>query len=138
MRFSQPGSGVYIPDNLSAAEGFARTTHLGVGAHPDDLEFMAWYPILECFEAPDLWFSGVICSDGRSSPRAGHYAEVSDDEMVKIRSKEQRHAASTARVLSYQIDQPNTCSKKAAACVASGTIKVVRLSMFSLMVLGRI
>ena len=32
---------LYIPDQISAPEAQARTSHLGIGAHQDDLEFMA-------------------------------------------------------------------------------------------------
>ena len=45
------------------------TTHLGVGAHQDDLEFMALHGILECYQRPDRWFSGIMVTDGRGSSR---------------------------------------------------------------------
>ena len=95
MTYSQSAAHVYVPDGADSANALARTTHLVVGAHPDDLEFMAWHPILECFKKEDLWFTGVIASDGRASPRADQYADYSDEEMVKVRLKEQRHAAAT-------------------------------------------
>lgn len=95
MTFSQTEAHLFIPDGTSIPQALERTTHLVVGAHPDDLEFMAWHPVLECFESDDLWFTGVIASDGRASPRADQYATYSDEEMVKVRLKEQRHAAST-------------------------------------------
>ncbi len=95
MNLSQEASQVYAPDGTGQDQALGRTTHLGIGAHPDDLEFMAWRPILDCFEDERYWFSGVIVSDGRSSPRAGQYAEYSDEAMVEVRLKEQRHAATT-------------------------------------------
>ena len=93
MTYSQSTAHVFVPDGTAALDALARTTHLVVGAHPDDLEFMAWHPILECFQSETSWFTGVIASDGRASPRAGQYANTSDDEMVQVRLKEQRHAA---------------------------------------------
>lgn len=95
MNFSLPEAHVHVPDGSETFAALARTTHLVVGAHPDDLEFMAWHPILECFGSDRFWFTGVVASDGRSSPRAGQYAHYSDHEMVKVRLKEQRHAAAT-------------------------------------------
>lgn len=87
---------VTVPEgDLDPGAALARTTHLGIGAHPDDLEFMCWHPILECFEKPDCWFSGVIASDGRASPREGLYGGYSDQAMAEVRLKEQRHAAVT-------------------------------------------
>src|SRR5690606_22893140 len=69
MKLSQPQAQVFIPiASVPQAEALRRTTHLGVGAHPDDLEFFGWHPILQCFEDRSLWYTGVVASDGRSSP----------------------------------------------------------------------
>ncbi len=95
MNYSQATAHTFVPDGADTDVALDRTTHLAIGAHPDDLEFMGWHPILECFENDELWYTGVITSDGQASPRAGLYAEYSDDEMVKVRLKEQRHAAIT-------------------------------------------
>jgi LmbE family N-acetylglucosaminyl deacetylase len=71
----------------------ARTTDLGVGAHPDDLEIMAAGPIVECRAQPDRWFTGVVCTDGRRSPRGGRFAALRDEELAQIRREEQARAA---------------------------------------------
>jgi LmbE family N-acetylglucosaminyl deacetylase len=83
----------FVPDGVAEAEAIARTTHLGIVAHPDDLEILAQQGILDCFGRRDRWFCGVVATDGAGSPRAGAYAEVSDEEMVEIRRHEQRKAA---------------------------------------------
>jgi len=54
---------------------------------------MAAQPILECFQQTEKWFSAVVITDGRGSPRSGIYASFSDDDMRKIRFNEQRKAA---------------------------------------------
>lgn len=95
MEFTNSEAVCFVPDQTSLEEALSRTTHLGIGAHPDDLEFFGWHPILECFQKKEFWYTGVIASDGRSSPRAGQYKDFSDDDMVKVRLKEQRHAATT-------------------------------------------
>lgn len=91
QQFSQTGSDLYIPDAHSDA--LARTTHLGVGAHQDDLEFMAMHGILECYDNDNQWFGGVTCTNGAGSARTGEFANVTDEEMQAIRAEEQREAA---------------------------------------------
>ena len=84
---------VYAPDGVPEEVALSRTTHLGVVAHPDDLEILAHPGILECFGREDRWFSGIVVTDGAGSARSGPYAGVSDAEMVAIRRREQRKAA---------------------------------------------
>lgn len=79
-----------MPDHAVASTAFERVTHLGIGAHPDDLEFMALHGILECYGAADKWFGGVTCTDGRGSVRDG---ELSADALVARRHAEQEEAA---------------------------------------------
>lgn len=88
---------IFIPDGRPEDQALARTTHLGIGAHQDDLEFMAFPGIVECFDSDDLWFGGITCTDGAGSSRSGKYAAVSDDEMRAIRVAEQRRAAEIGR-----------------------------------------
>lgn len=83
----------YIPDGVSAPEAQARTSYLGIGAHQDDLEFMAFHGISLCYEQDMHWFSGITCTDGGGSSRKGKYADTSDEEMKVVRIKEQRKAA---------------------------------------------
>lgn len=84
---------VFIPDGTSLNEALARTTHLGVGAHHDDLEFMAFHGIAECYGRNDLWFGGVTCTDGKGSSRNGAYANLSPEELGEVRKREQEEAA---------------------------------------------
>ena len=39
----------YIPDGMEEKQALERTTHLCIAAHEDDIEFMAYAPIAECF-----------------------------------------------------------------------------------------
>ena len=39
--FSRAEAETFVPDGSEPARALARTTHLGVGAHQDDLELMA-------------------------------------------------------------------------------------------------
>ncbi len=93
MKFHQSTAEIYIPDGLPVDQALARTTHMAIGAHQDDLEFMASEPIMTCFQQPDKWFTGVVVTDGRGSPRGDLYANYTDEEMHTVRFKEQRKAA---------------------------------------------
>ena len=93
MKFNSGTAEIYVPDNLPVEDALARTTHLCIAAHQDDIEIMAAQPILECFQRDDKWFTGVVMTDGRGSPRNGMYEKYSDEEMRLVRFKEQRKAA---------------------------------------------
>lgn len=93
MNFHLANAEVYIPDGQTPELALARTTHLAIAAHQDDLEIMAAAPILDCFQRDDRWFTGVVMTDGRGSPRSGIYAHYSDEDMRLVRGAEQRKAA---------------------------------------------
>ncbi len=93
MKLSRDDADVFVPDGVEVSEAMSRTTHLCVGAHQDDQEFMAYHGILECFGRDDRWFGGVIVTNGAGSARAGMYADYTDDDMKVIRRQEQRKAA---------------------------------------------
>jgi LmbE family N-acetylglucosaminyl deacetylase len=84
---------VFVPDGTALPEALARTTHLGIVAHADDLEILAYAGILACFRDPERWFTGIVLTDGAGSSRSEEYARVSDAEFLKIRVAEQRKAA---------------------------------------------
>jgi LmbE family N-acetylglucosaminyl deacetylase len=84
---------LYLPGGDDLASALENTTHLGVGAHQDDLEFMALHGILECYDREDHWFGGVTCTDGAGSARQGPFADITDEVMQGIRAEEQREAA---------------------------------------------
>jgi len=93
MKFFLDTAEVFIPDGVPVKEALERTTHLCVAAHQDDIEIMATPPILECFRQENKWFTGVVMTNGRGSPRSGLYEKYTDDEMRDVRFKEQRKAA---------------------------------------------
>jgi LmbE family N-acetylglucosaminyl deacetylase len=93
MQFHLPTAEVFVPDGLPVEAALARTTHLAIAAHQDDLEIMATQPILQCFQRDDQWFTGVVVSDGRGSPRDDLYKDYTDEAMRLVRFKEQKKAA---------------------------------------------
>lgn len=112
MRLSRTDVDVFVPDGVSTKEALARTTHLAIGAHQDDLEFMALHGILECFDRKDRWFTGVTITDGSGSPRSGPFADLTDREMCAVRIKEQREAARLGRYgCQIQLMHPSSAIK---------------------------
>ena len=97
MTFSQPDASVFIPDNSPLPDALGRVTHLGVGAHPDDLEFMAFHGIASCFHGATQHFGGITCTNGSGSSRSGPYKDFTDHEIVAVRREEQRQAAIVGR-----------------------------------------
>jgi len=93
MQLNNPGAEVFVPDGTPVEQALARTTHLAVGAHQDDLEIMAYRGILECFQQPDKWFCGVNVTNGAGSPRDDLYRDYTDEMMQVVRRKEQKKAA---------------------------------------------
>jgi LmbE family N-acetylglucosaminyl deacetylase len=93
MRFHKSTADLFVPDGLSPEAALARTTHLSIAAHQDDIEIMAYHGIAECFGRKDRWFTGVVVTNGAGSPRNGIYGDYTDEEMQQVRRIEQRKAA---------------------------------------------
>lgn len=91
--FSQASADVFVPDGAELSAALARTTHLAVGAHQDDLEFMAASGVLECFQSAERWFTGVVVTNGSGSARDFEYRQYTDEQMMEVRRLEQRKAA---------------------------------------------
>jgi len=103
---------IFVPDGSPEDIALARTTHMAVGAHQDDLEIMAYDGILKCFQSEKNWFCGVVMTDGSGSPRDDLYRDYSNEEMRVVRRKEQKKAAIvgeyTAQIL---LDYPSSAIK---------------------------
>jgi LmbE family N-acetylglucosaminyl deacetylase len=93
MQFHNPAVDLFVPDGLEMPSALARTTHLAIAAHQDDLEIMAYHGIAECFGQRARWFTGVVVTNGAGSPRAGIYGAYTDEQMQQVRLIEQRKAA---------------------------------------------
>lgn len=93
MKLKNKSAEFFVPDNGSIDEAIARTTHLAISAHQDDIEIMAYDGISKCFGMKDKWFMAVVATNGAGSPRSDLYANYTDDEMQKVRKIEQKKAA---------------------------------------------
>jgi LmbE family N-acetylglucosaminyl deacetylase len=114
MKLHNSTAAIFVPDGQPVAEALPRITHLGIGAHQDDLEFMAFHGILECFARGDRWFGGVTCTNGSGSSRTGAYANCTDAQMMTIRRQEQNTAAVIGQFgAMLQLDYPSSAIKSA-------------------------
>jgi LmbE family N-acetylglucosaminyl deacetylase len=114
MKLHHSTAGIFIPDSHPEAEALQRVTHLGIGAHQDDLEFMAFHGILECFARDDRWFGGVTCTNGAGSSRTGPYAGFTNERMMEVRKQEQNTAATIGGYAAMiQLDYPSSAVKSA-------------------------
>mgnify|MGYP000559490089 CR=1 FL=1 len=93
MKLNKQSAEIFIPDGKPAEEAIARTTHMGIAAHQDDLEIMSYDGIVKCFGQEDHWYFGVVVTNGAGSPRDDLYANYTDEEMQKVRRLEQKKAA---------------------------------------------
>ncbi len=115
MTFSQNTAQLFVADGVAEPEALSRTTHLAVAAHQDDLEIMAYDGIVRCFQREDKWFSGVVLTDGRGSPRDDVYRDFSDEDMHTVRFKEQKKAAVVGEYAALALlDFPSSAVKDGA------------------------
>ena len=88
MKFSRPQADAHTPAGGDLASALASTTHLGIGAHADDLEIMAYPGICACRDQNNLRFSGVVATDGAGAP-----SKLSGPDLIQARMDEQKQAA---------------------------------------------
>jgi LmbE family N-acetylglucosaminyl deacetylase len=107
---------IFVPDAAPPEVALSRTTHVGVGAHPDDLEILAATAIVECHGASERFFTGIVVADGAGGPRSPEHAELSELALKEIRRAEQRRAAALGRYSAVvMLDHPSRDVKDASA-----------------------
>ena len=114
IQFTNPSADLFISDDSEPSTALERTTHLGVGAHQDDLEVMALHGILACYKQPQKWFGGVTATNGAGSSRTNEYADYTDEQMQVVRAEEQCKAAVVGEyAFMAQLDYPSSAVKEA-------------------------
>ena len=93
MKFNMVSAQFFAPDGTDAEAALARTTHMAIGAHQDDLEIMAYDGIINCFQQTDRWYCGIVVTNGSGSPRSDVYRDYTDEQMRMVRAIEQKKAA---------------------------------------------
>jgi LmbE family N-acetylglucosaminyl deacetylase len=126
MKLHNSSAQIFVPDGKPVAAALKRITHLGIGAHQDDLEFMAFHGILECFASGAKWFGGVTCTNGSGSSRTGAYAQFTDAQMMAVRRTEQNTAASIGQYgAMIQLDYPSSAVKSATDPALKNDLKKI-------------
>jgi LmbE family N-acetylglucosaminyl deacetylase len=126
MKLHNSAAEIFVPDDLPVRKALPRITHLGIGAHQDDLEFMAFHGILACYASAEKWFGGVTCTSGSGSARTGRYAKFSDARMKTVRRVEQNNAAILGRYgAMIQLGYPSSAVKSATETALKNDLKKV-------------
>jgi len=127
IQLKAQGAEIYVPDGKPVPAALKRTTHLGIGAHQDDLEFMAYHGILECFGHPKgQWFTGVTVTNGSGSARDGHYKNFTDAKMMEVRKGEQKKAAAIGEYAAQLLlNHPSKAVKEPANSAVAADLDAV-------------
>jgi len=126
IKLNRADADVFVPDGVTMPKALSRTTHLCIGAHQDDQEFMAYHGIAECFGRQDRWFTGVVVTNGGGSARTGMYADYTDADMMAIRRQEQRKAACVGEyACQFQLAYPSSVVKDPAASAVVDDLRAI-------------
>ena len=126
MKLHNSAAEIFVPDGRPVAAALRRITHLGIGAHQDDLEFMAFHGILEGRKNRTQWFGGVTCTNGSGSARAGKFKNHSDVEMMAVRRREQNQAAKLGGYgVMIQLDYPSRAVNSSAGTALKDDLKKI-------------
>ncbi len=130
IEFKNSDADCFVPDGCAHPKALARTTHLCIGTHQDDQEFMAYHGIAECFGRKDRWFAGVVVTNGAGSSRTGLYADYSNEDMMATRRQEQRKAAVIGEYgCQFQLGYPSSIVKDPSEdCVVADLVKILKIT----------
>lgn len=98
--------------NRLISDDIMNTTHMAIGAHPDDVEIMAYDGISKCYGSESNSFCAVIVTNGASSPRRDDFQDYSDTQIKKTRKQEQKKAADIGKYSSLVMLDYNSCDVK--------------------------
>ena len=126
MIFTEPNAELWIPDGTAESVALSRVTHMGIGAHQDNLEIMCLEGILAGFGVSDKWFMGVVVTNGATSPREGIYANYTNEQMVAVRRIEQKKAAFVGDYSAVAfLDHPSSALKSSSNPAAKNDLKAL-------------
>lgn len=126
MKLTEASAEIWVPDGASEATALSRVTHMGIGAHQDDLEIMCLDGILAGFGAANKWFMGVVVTNGATSPRDGIYANYTNEQMMAVRRIEQKKAAFVGEYSAVAfLDHPSAALKSSTNPAAKNDLKAL-------------
>lgn len=116
IQFSQPEAEIFVPDGRAEDEALARVGLLGIGAHPDDLEIMAYHGVRAGQGRGGPRFGAVVCTDGSGAPRMDLDDDPEAHALRRVRRDEQRAAARRGRYAALiQLDHPSDAVREDVA-----------------------
>lgn len=69
MKLHNPTAEIFVPDGVSLEIALSRITHVGIGAHPDDVELIGLQGIGICREQRTRGFAAIVATDGGAARR---------------------------------------------------------------------
>jgi LmbE family N-acetylglucosaminyl deacetylase len=112
----------FIPQNANPAP----VKYMAIGAHQDDVEIMALDGILKG-QGQDASFCAVVLADGAGCPKNGKYANLKKDEIMRLRSDEQKRAAQIGRYHSlYLLNKPSENIKRQDAQIVAELVQILK------------
>jgi LmbE family N-acetylglucosaminyl deacetylase len=116
IEFSRRDAEVFVPDGRAEDEALARVGLLGIGAHPDDLEIMAYHGIRAGQGQGGPRFGAVVCTDGTGAPSPDPDDDPEAHALRRTRRDEQRAAARRGRyAVAIQLDHPSEAVREDVA-----------------------
>jgi LmbE family N-acetylglucosaminyl deacetylase len=126
MKLHNSTAEIFVPDGQPVGMALQRITHLGIGAHQDDLELMAFHGILAGYASAEKWFGGVTCTNGSGIPRTGVYEKFTYAQMMAVRRREQNTAATIGQYgVMIQLGYPSSVVKSANDDSLKGDLKTI-------------
>ncbi len=99
-------------------------THLAIVAHKDDGEMVGMQGITSCFK--DGGFALIVLTDGGNCPRDGKYKGVSYEDMVEMRTAEQKRAATYGKYEKvFLFDLPSSVIKEKRHEIAEKIAEII-------------
>ena len=127
MKLHNATAEIFVPDGKPVAEALKRITHLGIGAHQDDLEFMAFHGILECFpQQHEMVRRRHLHQRLRQRPHRPICKNFTDAQMMAVRRREQNQAAKLGGYgVMIQLDYPSSAVKSATDAALKEDLKKI-------------
>ena len=113
---------LYVPTNANKS----KVKNLVIAAHKDDGEMIGLKGIYDSLNS-DGSCAMIILTDGGGCPKTGKYADLTYDEMVKLRTTEQKNASEIGRYNSlYLLEHKSSDIKRKSSSIVNELIYILR------------
>lgn len=113
---------LYVPINANKS----KVKNLVIAAHKDDGEMIGLKGIYDSLNS-DGSCAMIILTDGGGCPKTGKYADLTYDEMVKLRTTEQKNASEIGRYNSlYLLEHKSSDIKRKSSSIVNELIYILR------------